>query len=246
MQYKLLEHLGLTHNESIIYLALLNLGTVPAGKILKEAQLNTGKIYNILESLQNKGLVSESTINNIRHFTAAPPKQLLVYLKQKKAELQHDEKQIRKIIPELEQRRTVHSHEPRSMTYTGFEGFKIAVKEATEAMKPNEEFLSYKVTTYREKKYADFWKKWMQQQKSRRMRIIFMGKGREYEEIIKNKNVSARVLPGTSLASMDIFGENTVLLVSYAEPVTSIVIHSPNFVNIFKNSFEERWKVANE
>jgi len=68
-----LENVGLTKNESIVYLTLLRIGTAKTGEILNKSHLNSGKIYEILESLKEEGLVSESIINNIRHFTAAPP-----------------------------------------------------------------------------------------------------------------------------------------------------------------------------
>ena len=87
-----LQKIGLTKNESIVYLALLKLGTTKTGEILKFSNLNSGKIYEILESLKIKGLASESSINNIKHYTAAPSKKLLYYINQKKKELQKEEK----------------------------------------------------------------------------------------------------------------------------------------------------------
>ena len=84
MDTKPLEKIGLTRNESLVYLTLLRLGVSRTGEILKKSQLNSGKIYEILESLKVKGLASESVINNVKHFAAAPPKQILEYVESKK------------------------------------------------------------------------------------------------------------------------------------------------------------------
>jgi sugar-specific transcriptional regulator TrmB len=70
MEEKSLEKIGLTKNETKVYLALLKIGTSKVGEILKESKLNSGKIYEVINSLEQKGLVSESTINNVKHFTA--------------------------------------------------------------------------------------------------------------------------------------------------------------------------------
>ena len=102
METKILEHIGLTHNESIVYLTLIKEGISKSGEILKNSGLNSGKIYEILESLKKKGLISESVINNIKNYTAAPPSQILEYLNKQKEELEKDEQTIKEAIPELE------------------------------------------------------------------------------------------------------------------------------------------------
>lgn len=48
---QILLDIGLTNYESRVYLALLDLGKSTSGEILKKAELRTGKIYEILDSL---------------------------------------------------------------------------------------------------------------------------------------------------------------------------------------------------
>src|SRR3990167_9727851 len=76
METETLEKIGLTKNESIVYLTLVKSGTIKTAKILKKSGLNSGRIYDTLESLKHKGLISESNINGVKHFTASPPNQL--------------------------------------------------------------------------------------------------------------------------------------------------------------------------
>ena len=55
---EILQELGLTQREIRVYLALLELGSTTTGSIIKRSEVPNSKIYEILESLQNKGLVS--------------------------------------------------------------------------------------------------------------------------------------------------------------------------------------------
>lgn len=137
-----LEQIGLTRNEGKIYLALLRLGTSKTGHILKQSHLNSGKIYEILESLKLKGLVSETEIDGIKHFTAAPPSQLQHYLETKKQDIENEEKIVTSLLPQLELLRKQLLPEKRIATYSGFRGIITAAEEALEGTKPGEEILS--------------------------------------------------------------------------------------------------------
>ena len=152
METKSLQAIGLTKNESTIYLALLKIGTSKSGDILHTSGLNSGKIYEILDSLNKKGLVSESIVNKVRHFTAAPPKQLLEYLEQKKANINQEETLIKKEIPELEKLRETTLKEPLATTYLGLRGLKTATDEALDSLKKGDEILAMGVTELKDKK----------------------------------------------------------------------------------------------
>ena len=62
MDTRVLEHIGLTHNESIVYLTLIKEGTSKSGEILKNSGLNSGKIYEILESLKKKTMPTTAKV----------------------------------------------------------------------------------------------------------------------------------------------------------------------------------------
>ena len=47
MDEKILEQIGLTKGESIVYLTLLKIGETTTGKIIEQAQISSGKIYEI-------------------------------------------------------------------------------------------------------------------------------------------------------------------------------------------------------
>ncbi|MBU1930663.1 helix-turn-helix domain-containing protein, partial [Candidatus Micrarchaeota archaeon] len=57
MDFSFLQDLKLTQNEIKIYTALLNLGSVPAGRITHETGLHRSRVYEGLNRLVEKGLV---------------------------------------------------------------------------------------------------------------------------------------------------------------------------------------------
>ena len=87
MNLEVLRELGLTEGEIKVYLALIGLGEVTSGPIVKEARVSLSKVYQILDRLSKKGLVAHILKNNTKYFKAADPNRLLVYLNEKQDSL---------------------------------------------------------------------------------------------------------------------------------------------------------------
>jgi HTH-type transcriptional regulator, sugar sensing transcriptional regulator len=246
MDASVLENIGLTHNESIVYLTLVKLGTSKAGEILKASNLNSGKIYEILESLKNKGLTSESVINKVRHFTAAPSSQILEYLKKKKEEIDKEEQEIKDMLPQLEKNRSTALPTSKAITYTGFRGIKTASDEALDSMKPREEILAMGVRERKDKSFNEFWQGWSQKRITKKIvaKHIFSEKG-DYLKTFKNmKYTEVKVLEGLTPVTIDIFGEDKVLILNYNEPFSCTMIYDKNTAMAFRTFFYQLWKTA--
>ena len=57
---KLLEEIGLSAKEQLVYLAVVELGDAPVSPIAQRAKVNRGTTYDILDNLIHKGLVARS------------------------------------------------------------------------------------------------------------------------------------------------------------------------------------------
>jgi len=245
MEIKLLEKIGLTHNESLVYLTLIKLGTAKTGKILQASNLNSGKIYEILESLKSKGLAGESIINNVRYFSAAHPSQLLEYLKKKKEDIEQEERDIKVFLPELEKSRGAHLDISKAITYTGLKGIKTAADEALDSMKHGEEILAIGVTEKKDKRFNTFWQGWSERRVAKKIpaKHIFSEKG-EYSHVFdKIPYTEVRILEGLTPVTIDIFGDK-VLILNYNEPFSCTMIYDANTAASFKNFFYQLWKIA--
>lgn len=240
-----LEQIGLTKNESITYLALLKLGTVKTGLLLKESGLNSGKIYEILDSLKRKGLVSETVLDGVKHFTAAPPQQLLQYLELKKQSLQQEENIVNTLIPDLEKiQKSLLSHK-RIVTYTGFRGIVTAAEEALEQTLSGEEILSLGISD--ENAWSQkYWVKWEQQRLKKKIgaRYILSQRGLILKDLKRIPDVSVRFLKLDTPVGIDIYGKNIVLILHYQEPVSCTVIYDEHTATTFRSYFEPLWNIA--
>ena len=90
-----LQELGLSENETKVYLTLLKTGPLTSYALSKKTNLSRGYLYELLDKLHKKGIISEISIEGKKHYQAAPPKQLISLLQYKLENLQS-------ILPKLE------------------------------------------------------------------------------------------------------------------------------------------------
>lgn len=245
MDTKLLESLGLTHNEAIAYVTLSKIGLSKTGRLLKESGLNTGKVYEILDSLKRKGLVSETEIDNVKHFAAAPPDRLIEYISTKKDQLKKEEEIAKSLIPEIEKIRESKLDTSRIVVYTGFNGFKSAVNEATKTLKPKEEILAMGVRASKGEEFNRVWTQWAEQTLPKNHeRVIFSDKGAFYDYKLKSKYSQVRFLEIATPNAITIFGDHTLIILQYKDPVRVIFINDSITATTFISIFEQLWNVA--
>jgi sugar-specific transcriptional regulator TrmB len=60
-----LTQLGLTDGEARVYLSLLKIGLSKVGPIVRDSHVSYSKIYDVLERLGMKGLVSHVIIDDV-------------------------------------------------------------------------------------------------------------------------------------------------------------------------------------
>jgi len=124
---EILEELGLTEKETMIYLAMLKLGEESASRISQIAGLNRITTYSLLKSLVNKGFCSLFDKNNIQYFKPATPEQIIGLIEERKEKL-------RIILPELKQEEKTIEEKPEVMIFEGKKGivtlFEIVLKDA--------------------------------------------------------------------------------------------------------------------
>lgn len=243
-----LTKIGLTINESKVYLSLIELGTSKAGEILKRSGLNSGKIYEILNSLKNKGLISESIINNVKFFTCASPKKLYDYVERKEEEIRNERKIIDELIPKINNSH-IQETSNKAVTYTGIEGMKTAIAELLDATKSGEEILTMGITGQKAEKINEFWQTFFIPKiidKRIKQKIIFSEE--ENTDYLKNlkkaKSSEIRIAPIKSMVPIAIYGKNKVIISNYDEPITNIVVYNEKIAKSFIELFNQLWKLA--
>ena len=79
----LLNKAGLTEGEGKVYMALLETGQSSITEIVKKSGISTSKSYDVLNRLEEKGLVSHVIIRGVKYFKAANPERLKEILEEK-------------------------------------------------------------------------------------------------------------------------------------------------------------------
>lgn len=235
--------LGLTAGEARVYLSLLKAGPSKVGAIVRDSRVSYSKVYDVLERLTAKGLVSHVSIGKVRHFSAAEPHRLRDYL-QKKEEALHSQKAATdKIIPDLMKFAGAGKRNSAEI-FIGLKGLRTAYEALLkDAGRGDILRYFYPFDDYHEIA-SPFYQRLHLFQKQKKMDQRGIGttrfeKSKHYREL---KDVNMRFvsfpLPGT----IDIF-DDRVLMVSW-DSVTGILVSSKEIADHFRQYFDSVWEVA--
>ncbi len=97
-----LEGLDLTSKETIVYLALLELGPQPASIVAKKVHLPRSTTAFHLEALSRKGFTEKSIKGKSNIFSAIQPTEIRELLERKKAGLDHRIDELNNLLPEFQ------------------------------------------------------------------------------------------------------------------------------------------------
>ncbi|MDD5132962.1 MAG: helix-turn-helix domain-containing protein [Candidatus Nanoarchaeia archaeon] len=138
MDIKTLEGIGLTKTEIKIYLALLKLGQTTTTNIVRNSGIHASKVYEFLDKLIQKGLVSYVIKSNKKYFSASDPEYLKEFLREKREKLIEQGKEVDKIIPELKSIQKSKKNFIKSEIYEGLRGIKSIYERMLLALKKGE------------------------------------------------------------------------------------------------------------
>jgi len=246
MNEKLLEEIGLTKGEIKVYLTLLKIGETTTGKIIEEAEISSGKIYEILDKLIKKGLVSYNVKEKTRHFNAASPRRILDYLYEKEKDLKEKEEEFVKELPILMDMQKSKKKKYETKLFKGFKGFETAVFEALDDLSKEDEVLAMGIISGKKEQYNILWEKWHKQRIKNKIkcRVLFSDKGTSYYRLFKKMPLTqVRVIEGITPTSVDIMGDKVLILTHGDEP-SCLVVDNEEIAESFRSFFETLWRVS--
>lgn len=247
-----LKQIGLTNGEIKVYLALLHLHTSTAGPIAKEAKVARSKLYEILDRLVEKGLVSHAIKNNTKCFSCAHPSRIKDLLRRKEEDIRLQQREILKILPTLEQEYDLQEIKQEAEVFEGLEGLKNAREEALLKIKKNDSIYFIGVPSSAYTNMQPYYSEW----NARRIRkginsfTLFKSEARNHvyvKQKLTHPHTFVRFLPHgyTTHAWMEIFNDTVVIAINYKKAM-SIVIHNKYVADSYKQYFELLWKISNK
>lgn len=117
-----LTKLGLSGLEARLYVGLLQRQLTTAGILAKHLKIKRSTVYTILDSLQEKGLISVTQIEAVKHYQANPPKRLKDFLDQQKQELKAKELLLNEMDKDLDSLFSNQLIQPKITIYEGEKG----------------------------------------------------------------------------------------------------------------------------
>lgn len=236
---KLLNKLGFSENEAVIYLSSLELGLSSAQEIAKKAEIKRTTTYSVLGYLVDKGFMSKTKIKGKTRFLVEPPEKLLELVNDIQSELSNQ-------LPELKAIYNANPIKPKITFYEGKQAI-INVYDDTLNEKPDE-ILEWNTNRFFQdipKEYNYINKRVKLGIKARRM----AGSGSKWHK--KNKHKDSEELAKTIIVpkedldpeiEVNIYN-NKVAFMNYEDKM-SIIIESKAIANAMKDIYELSWKGA--
>ncbi|MCL5666404.1 MAG: hypothetical protein M1383_01375 [Patescibacteria group bacterium] len=132
---ELLQNLGLSGEETRIYLAALEMGKSLPKHLAEKAGVKRPTLYKLMPGLLEKGLLSETVMGKRRYFVGEDPE---VLLNKKQSEID----QMEALLPRLRMLLATASHKPKIIFYEGLEGIKKLYFDNLREKQPILEFVS--------------------------------------------------------------------------------------------------------
>lgn len=243
MEDKLVK-LGLSKNEATIYLFLLRNPHVTTGPIIKETGISNSRVYESLNSLVSKGMVTYIVQKDGKYFDACSPEKFLEKEEERK-------KQIEELVPELKKLKTEKEFRTNTAVFEGFEGFKTAFKKIINDC-PKEKtiyILGFSEQQYSNETLRTFLinMNFKSQEKKQKLKILLdssvkdtLGKDREKEKYTEIKYMPKGYI---SPSAIDIF-EDYVYIFLWEEKPFVFMIKNQIIADSFKQYFSFLWKIA--
>ena len=236
---------GLSKNETKIYLALLELGKGTVSEITRKANLNRTTGYDVLDGLVNRGLASVSGKEPKQEYIAESPDKIEALLKREISATEEHLKEIKNILPELKSLHNVAGR-PKVRFYEGKQGL-IDVYEDT--LTSHETILAYATVDDMHRALPNYFPEYYKRraEKGVAIRAIIPATEIGKERASKDKEEmreTALIPPDKYYFSPEInIYDDKVMIASWREKL-GIIIESAEIADAMKKIYELAWAEA--
>lgn len=252
-----LEKSGLNDKESLVYLALLELGGAFPSRVAEYTSLNRSTVYKILLNLSVRGLINEVDNKNKLFYQIERPQKLIKYNESKIRQSEEALETLKNIIPDIENLYSFFDDKPKITYYEKEEGILQIYADHISVDKPYEMLAwanAHELITLLPNKFFDNYVKTKE-----RIGITTRGilsdtkENRAFNDIrygdVKEKSipdlryVPREFFPASTLGEITIYGEKKVSIVNFEkDKMVGTVIEDASIHRIMKMIFELSWQ----
>ncbi|PIN86904.1 hypothetical protein COV19_02760 [Candidatus Woesearchaeota archaeon CG10_big_fil_rev_8_21_14_0_10_44_13] len=251
MYKNLLRKIGLTDGETKVYLALLEHGPSTVGPIVKTSGIAYSNIYEVLQRLAEKGIVSYVTKQKTKYYQAYDPEKLMEYVEKQQKKIEEEKAELKKILPGLKRLSEETGEKLEAEVFVGMKGAFSAFSKMAAYWGADDEYLwlyNHEPETHGLTEVTDtFFLKLepLYRKMGHRIRGISQPDYKKDSKTAKTleKFAQIRYLNTPLPANVDIV-KDRVMFISWSTKPVAFLIHSKDMADKFKLYFEGLWKIA--
>ena len=241
---ELLSKIGLSKNETEVYLALLRLGPLSAYEIAQKTGIYRPHVYDKIETLAKKGLVSYVQKGKKKIFSAAPPSKIMDYLKEQEEDVKKDIELFEANLQHFNSLYNLPKEDIKVEVFTGKEGLKLNLNNIVRFA--NKEVLIFGLDDAKyNKELPVFMPQYFKRIKEGGVKERVITLKRKNIFLFKNDVTTYRFLDSKELNPTNtlVYG-NKIALVIWGTPITCIVIENKQLAQTYMEHFEYLWSIA--
>jgi sugar-specific transcriptional regulator TrmB len=227
-----LQNLGLTENETAVYLVILRTGSATISDITQKSKVHRVNVYDIIRRLQEKGLISYIIKGKRKFYQALDPKKL-VEIEQEKLQ------QLKEMLPELEELKKMGKDKEEATIFKDRRAIKNIMEDITKS--ETDVYLFASGWGFEEKfpEYYDIWHKKLAKNKIKIKCLV----SKKFKGKKLPKPLVYRYLPDEFVSpSATLVYEDKVFILSWGVIPLGILIKSKEISKSYKKYFELLWR----
>lgn len=238
MILKDLQKFGLDEKEAKAYMAALEIGEGTVGRLAAKSGIKRTTLYDVIESLKRKGLLSIVRRSKQTVYMAEDPRVL-------RGSLEEKQQTLEKMLPELLSIANFLDNKPTIRYFEGDEGIKEVYKDTLKY--PDQEMLAWvsdEAWAFDEEFLFGYY---LPQRIAKKIWVRAIAPDRPHMR--EYKNADEKSLRRTKLTSseqfplmveIDLYGKNTIAVMAFAEKI-GLIIESEKIYKTLKSIFEMNW-----
>jgi sugar-specific transcriptional regulator TrmB len=244
-----LQQIGLTKDQSSVYLYLIHNGQMPANLLSKRLGISRTLMYKILEDLSNRSLVTKDESFKVTRFSAAHPYSLRAIAEEEKKQADERARQIETTIGPLVAEYNLQSQKPAIHFMEGLDGVSTILEDT---LTSPEAIYMYVDTDTLEQELLDidaqYVKKRLKKEIPKRMLMARTAAAEAYakdnqSELTQTKLIASQDVP--HFYSFMYIYDGKVSYVTYENKTfTSAIIYDRSLYTMLRFAFEALWKVS--
>ncbi len=243
MDTEILKLLKIAKNDYKVYESILR-GNVTIGQICLNTHIHRRNVYDCVNRLIARGLLSFFEENKMNYYTAEPPEKILKILKEEKENISRTEEKARNIIKNLKIIKADFKKLFNVRVFVGKEGLKNIYDDI---LKTGKDYVGFGPGRQLEKIMKYYLKNFIKNRVKNSIwtRQIYDEGSRGFK-YTKNPLLDVRYLPDESCshAALRIYGNKTVIMLLDTKEPLAILIENGQIANGYRKYFEVLWETA--